>query len=429
MVNIFRQEAVVMQVNGNGLRGFMSGIMPSFQSVARQNNAFNPLSVFTQNNTDILNLSEMGKRLSFSRTESILELRGNPQISESDPVISLMEDSILEIEEILEKMYALATKAATDGSLSDLDRINMQIEMEDLRIDLMYASISMNDRFAQRWGNESNFMRCPHSGSSIGMGVMFGDFSTVLERARDRIIRGEKWDVAEGFRLYNEASEVRFKSDEGVMQILKPNEDGMIAAVLPENTPLIMNITREVTDGKHYILNDNERGTHFGAIPTVSEKLYSTDTIILMDPQSAARGVQRLRAEMERLQTMKKEIDVFKEGYVKQSGSGLDRARLLILRDEYMQVYRQMQTNFHEDKTGAENKKFLFTELGIMETGPDGAFPKLIRPSSPKGELFLKASNLFKSIADNLTQSGIAGVGFVTSNVWTNVDIQFSKAA
>jgi hypothetical protein len=400
-----------MQING--VNEFLSRISSLTGAGGARGNAFLP-GPAGQGGHDTLFLSDIGKRLSFGVDKAPL-LDATRKTNKSDPILSLMDKSMSAVEEILGKMHELAVKARDDKSLSDLDRINMQIQMEDLRTELANASNSMNTKFAKMSGydekiGEAGRVICP---------LVEGDSRSVLERARDRIMNGEKWDVAEGVKLYQQVSLVRHGDN-----VIGKNEDGKVVVDWPENAVVLVEIEPGHARSEFYTLTEDERITPNGeAMPTVSEKLRATDTIVLLDSKSAAEGVKRLEMEMDKLKAAREELNAFKAD-AKHNGMGMSKLDLQVLMHEYAQ---RQQADTEKD-SGKEEKRAFVTELGIMEISE--GLPKLVNPTSEKGALFAKLENIFGSIAGNLTKTVVDNVGsYVTSVVPTNLEKRFSEAA
>jgi hypothetical protein len=394
-----------MQING--MREFLSQFTPRLDQLGGKSGGANPFVIRPEK--DFLDISEIGKRLSFN-TEKASLLDRTRKANNSDPILSLMDKSMSEVEAILERMHELATKAA-DDNLSMLDRINMQIEMEDLRIELSNASNSMNTRFAKMSGYDEKF------GEARRVQVFEGDSRTMLERARDRIMNGEKWDVAEGIKLYQQTSQVRHGDN-----IIGQNENGMVVVDWPEDSVVLVEIEPGNGLREFYTLSEEERHFNGKAEPTVSEKLRATDTIVLLDSKSAAEGVKRLEREMDKLKAAREELNAFRAD-AKQNGMGMNKLDLQVLMHEYAQRQR---ADTEKDSENEEKRAFV-TELGIMEIS--NGLPKLVNPTSEKGALFAKLGNIFGSIANNLAKTMLDESSGITSVVITNLEKRFSAAA
>ena len=79
--------------------------------------------------------------------------------------------------------------AAQDKKLTDLDRIEMQIEIEDLKSNLKAVprNLLRKELQVERVSLQETYAAFFEDGSES-----FGDYSSVLERARDRILNGQE---------------------------------------------------------------------------------------------------------------------------------------------------------------------------------------------------------------------------------------------
>ena len=112
-----------MQING--LNSYTTQISPS------KHTHHTTLTIPDTNDLqDSVSISELGKRISMNRTHKSARLTGGS--SQVQSVAELMSKSLARVESTLEKMHEL-TKKASNTDLTELDRINMQIEYEELR--------------------------------------------------------------------------------------------------------------------------------------------------------------------------------------------------------------------------------------------------------------------------------------------------------
>jgi hypothetical protein len=119
----------------DGMREFFSKIAPSNGAAGVQSNtvlsALPALARQKQSAHDSLFLSDIGKKLSLNAGESS-SLTKKRKIEITDPLLKLMDKSMSQVKDILERMRELAI-VAQDKKLSDIDRVNLQIEIEDLK--------------------------------------------------------------------------------------------------------------------------------------------------------------------------------------------------------------------------------------------------------------------------------------------------------
>lgn len=386
-----------MQING--MNTFLSRLTQNNIISGAQETSLAFMSPLQKTTPDTLLLSDIGKRLSFN-TDKISTLeRTQPS---SDPILNLMDNAMSEVETILERMHALAT-TARDKGLTDLDRIDMQIEMEDLRLQLDGATKAMTEKLAKASGQRVQSKitvldAAPGDGSS-----------SVLQRARERIVRGEKWDVAEGFRQYGLLEEVRV----GDRSIPVEVEEGELF-VLPEDIDpetAVLGCLGQPAGGEWYVSDDN-------SLPTVREKLKASGTIVLMDSKLAAEGVERLEREMKDLKEIRQEFTAFQDSYM------ADLSKQLARTMGYAKIGQQLSslTRINENSDENGTKKLTFnTPLGVMECLDGGNFtPKLVQPTTPVGSMFAKIDRLFDRISQNIANGMISEGDVETSFAWIN---------
>ncbi len=297
---------------------------------------------------DSVSISELGKRLTMNRTHKSNRLTGGS--SQVQDVAELMSKSLSKVESTLEKMYELVKKAS-NTDLTALDRINMQIEYEELRESLAGASLKMNEGLAQISGQKVDKPYTNLTNESP-------DGTKVLERARDRLMRGEEWNVAEAYGI---------KYDDE---------------------------TGEEISG-YWVTG--EKMTHFidgSEVSTVKDKINGSDTINLMSSVTAKKGVERVEEQLTRVKDMREKFSSFIMSY---DGEDLDSGVKVKDLDEY-----------------ARQNKF-DSVLGIVEFQgarwelPEYAHsePKLITPTNGMGFMFSRIDEMFGDIAGKLAASPI----------------------
>ena len=253
-----------------------------------------PLQAFLADSFDI---SKMGERLRFGVDKASL-LEESRSGSVDNPILIATEQYLAKVETILTRMHEIASLAADeklmnlvqDKQVTDLVRIDMQIEMEQLRKELQVAEINYKAKAAgsptyaeivQR-GKANRINSFEHD--FFGMEAIQGDKTTMLERARDRIMKGEAWDVKEAF--------VFSKLEEEVFTI--PNVN---------SSTVYFKQGSSVEEGHWAVIDDDVLNAQY--IPTVREQLERSKAIILMDSKSAAEGVMRLEKDLESLQKLR----------------------------------------------------------------------------------------------------------------------------
>jgi len=190
--NVFVQEAFPMQIGG--MRAFLSAIMPRTPLNGRADIVLPAPTPQAQPARDFLLLSDLGKKLSLTlREKDLSSLIERPTTDPADslpPRAQSLDKALSKTIDILERMQKLAV-AAQDKKLSDLERIEMQIEIEDLRANLMVVPRNL------RGGPQIARISLLGAYSLLEGRNPLGDYSSALERARDRILNGQEWDVRE----------------------------------------------------------------------------------------------------------------------------------------------------------------------------------------------------------------------------------------
>ena len=290
---------------------------------------------------DSVSISELGKRLTMNRTKRTNRLTGGN--SEVQSVAELMSKSLANVESTLERMQELTQKAANDD-LTALDRINMQIEFEELREKLSGASSKMNEEFARISGQKvdkpyTNLLNESPDGTKL------------LERARERLLRGEDWDVAEAYAY-------RFDEETG-----------------------------EEIQG---VWVTGKTMTHFidgHELLTVKDKINGTDTVNLMSSRTAKEGIERVEEQLTQVKDMREKFSSFLMSY---NGEDLG---------EGVKV---------KDLAESERQNKFDTVLGIMEFQDARSKPKLVTPTNGMGFMFSRIDELFGEIAGKLSAMAVS---------------------
>lgn len=268
-----------MQIDG--MREFFSKIAPSAGPAAAQGKFF--LSVVPAPTPqarpihDSLSLSELGKRLSLNRGESSSLLEGRKADS-ADSLPSWaqpMDKALSQTIDILERMRKLAV-AAQDKKPTDLERIEMQIEIEDLRANLKVVPRNLRGAPPLSLDGKILLLEGPHP---------LGDYSSALERARDRILNGQEWDVREAWCADGFDRMIQNENGEDVWEVFAGN-------------------AWHVVDDRNVLTRREGEYVDSGIkVPTLRERLEWASPVIVMDAQSAARGVGYLE---ERIASVRK---------------------------------------------------------------------------------------------------------------------------
>jgi hypothetical protein len=172
----------------------------------------------------------------------------------ADKTLSMTDTYISKAGKLLERMKSLAA-AAQDKSLSDIDRISLQIEIGRLQHELDTETDRME--LSRAGGFALEYMGGATQSIESVLKQWHGNFEgsdayKMLQRASERIASGEEWDVAE------------------IATDIVKIEDGEISYVRTE---------WEITDDK--------------TVPTVSDILKARGRFI-MDPDSAVLSAEEL---------------------------------------------------------------------------------------------------------------------------------------
>jgi hypothetical protein len=190
--------------------------------------------------------------------------------------------------------------------------MDMQIEMEKLRKELMVLQF---DYEAEVYGTISY----AESMQKLSMSLSYeffrdewewrrGDDTTLLGRARDRIMRGEKWDVREAF--------VPFPIFDKFEPVVVGKDSSGREVTLSDNGNVVYLDTGEMVKGRfifpsdefshepkieggQWVVIDDDSIVNAEQIPTLRELLERDNAIIIMDAKSAADAVKRIEGKIE----------------------------------------------------------------------------------------------------------------------------------
>lgn len=217
---------------------------------------------------DSLLLSDLGKKLSLTLSEK--ESSSLIERPTADPADSLpswaqpLDKALSKTIDIMEKMQKLAV-AAQDKKLTDLDRIEMQIEVEDLKSNLMLVPRDL--RGAPPLSPDGKiFLLEGHD--------PLGDYSSALERARDRILNGQEWDVREAW------------CTDGFTRMAQDENGEEVLEVFAGKTWYVVDDRNVLTK----LLHETEFRDSGRKVPTLRERLKGASPVVVMDAQSAAEG-------------------------------------------------------------------------------------------------------------------------------------------
>ena len=215
----------------------------------RQNHKNLPVPTFNKTAVDSVSVSDVAQRLNIKfQKSSPLE---KAELTDSLPPIGKEIDSQMKKTiDILERIENL-TLLAQDESLGDDSRVEIQIEIEDLRDNLMILPRNlMTDE-----KRPSYVQLFKESGSLIS-----SDNTSILERMRTRILNGEAWNIREAWAPLGNTD----------------GENIQAGWTVIDNSNVI---TQE--DGKFV--------TTTKKVPTVKERLEAGTPYVVMDAKSAEK--------------------------------------------------------------------------------------------------------------------------------------------
>ncbi len=274
-----------MQING--MREFFATIAPlNGAADVRSNTFLSALPALAQQERpahDSLFLSDIGKKLSVTVRESssLIETRDAEltEIASLPPWAQQADKAMAKAIDVLKRMQKLAI-AAQNKELSDIDRVEMQIEIEDLRGNL--KAIPMNLRGVT---HPSTLPRHVDWGD-----YGYGDYSSVLGRMRERILNGQEWNVREA---WCPEGFTRVTYDENGEEVWEIGEANAWHVVDDKNMLTFL-------DGKNV---DSGR-----KVLTVREKLEWETPVIVMDAESAAKGAMFLEQQITSVQKWREQL-------------------------------------------------------------------------------------------------------------------------
>jgi hypothetical protein len=267
-----------MQIEG--MREFFSKIAPLNGAAGVQNNTLlSALAQQKQLGHDSLFLSDIGKKLSLNGSESssLIEKR---EVS-LPPWAQRMDKAMAQAVDILESMHALAI-AAQNKELSDLDRVEMQIEIEDLRANLMAMPMSL------RAGKP--VARLPDAAAALYGDHHVGDYSSVLGRMRERIMRGEEWNVREAW------------CSEGFSRVTYDDNGEEVWEIFEANAWYVVDDQNVLTRREGQYVDSGKK------VLTVREVLEWANPVVVMDAESAAEGARYLEKQIASIQKWREQL-------------------------------------------------------------------------------------------------------------------------
>ena len=174
---------------------------------------------------------------------------------------------------------------AQDDSLGDDARVEIQIEIEDLRDNFMI--IPYNIMSERQFSTQSQ--QYEQTGE-LELMRRSADGSTILERMRERISNGEEWNVREAWR------------PEALLRVTKDDSGADVAEVYEAGWYVVddSSIITQDRDGKFI-----ERGK---SVPTVREQLEWRTPYVVMDAESAEKSTELIDKQIEEIQAWREKM-------------------------------------------------------------------------------------------------------------------------
>lgn len=242
----------------------------------RKRSKFFPTIVQNKDFVDSISISDIAQRLNF-KLQNASSIRRAELMDSLPPVAKKVDSAMKQAVSILEHISDL-TELAQDESLGDDVRVEIQIEIEDLRANLeTLPSSILNGGTVAPVHDQMNDI---YNSFAIGD---WGDGSSLLERMRARISNGEEWNVREAYSALGSID----SSD---------NLQGSGWYVVDDNISVI-------TQDK------NGKLTSTGAnVPTVKERLEAGTPYAVMDAKSAHRSMILIEQQIERIQQWREDL-------------------------------------------------------------------------------------------------------------------------
>ena len=327
-----------MQING--VNEFFSRIASLNGSADVRGNSFSP-TLIPQGKAahDSLLLSDVGKKLSLNVNKAPL-LNEKQKIDISDPLLRRVDKSMAQVEDILEEMHKLAT-AAQDKKLTDLERVDMQIEFEELRkaltaVPMIMLSQSGGPAIRRLRENDVAYEAILRTDTFS----LAGNGTNLLDRMRNRIKNGQEWNVREAFAPDTFDREVY-------------NDEGHVEAV------------EVVAGGEWHVVDDKN-------ILTTRERLELSTPVVLMDAKSAADGAERIEQQINDVQKWRDRIAEYSVARSKGDAAGPSSTEVLYSAYAYLSKHPLkgdgiggLFPRYYLHKDGVTDDPFYFTGRSI----------------------------------------------------------------
>jgi hypothetical protein len=363
-----------MRINAaeTGLNRFING--PLAHRSTSTNNLFG-----NQSKTDTLQFSKFSGKLVIDGT-SVASWNERITNVNDDKALQLMDRSISNIGNIMERIKSL-TELATDESLTDEDRIDIQINLVNLNKELNIEKKAMSLRMAGQTESEIAENLSGIEGSSKWVVEM-------LERARERILNGEEWDVAEAYQQEYKVTSIEVQTPDG-RHFFENTEDFALPPDINPDTSKIIN--HLAPDAGSMIVSDDPTA------PTVSVLLAGLNIPMVMDAQSAKDALPKFEEQLNTLKTMKEEFAVV-----------INETRMEELQAEQQGVSQLLKSSANVSDTSQpdENSKEQRVQTSIGEmvyADGDESNPILRTPQNTAGKMFAKLAKFFTEKLGNFS--------------------------
>lgn len=344
-----------------------------------------------QLNRDSFNLSGLASNLAGKlRTSGDYSI--TDAATETDPTLKLMNRSMKEVGNLLEEMKTLAEQAQ-DESLSDEDRIDMQIQMTKLQAQLYRKTYGMSLEMA---GKESDLFRTSQLNA-----IDYDEELTIkmLERERARIRSGGTTD-GEGTLLVEDRVKLRIENGPETWGLTEGTYDAATGTFVPGKAK------EDLGEGTYAVTGRNaQKMIESGEVLTDEERM-ARNSLSLMDTKSAKASTEKIEKRIQGLTDMQAEL---KEADAASKNAASGDANYSIL-------------------GGTQSENSVMTSLGMMKATQDeygknplkgrdldAADVRLQNTQDPMGKMFQKLDAFFK---DKVHQSlGLGGMWDSAQNV------------
>jgi hypothetical protein len=350
----------------------------STNPLARQNTPTNNL-YGNRAKMDILQFSKFSGKLVI---DGAAVTAWNEKITNAsdDKALQLMDRSISNIGNIMERMKFL-TKLATDESLTDEDRIDIQIDLVKLNKELNVEKKKMSLRMAGQTEEEI-------AENLDGLEESAKWAVEMLERARERILNGEEWDVAEVYQQEYKLSSIEVQTPNGRHFFENTLDFTLPPDIDPDTAKIINHLT---PDGGSMIVSDDP------AAPTVSVLLAGLNIPMVMDAQSAKDALPKFEEQLKTLETMKEELTVVvSDARMEQLQAKQEGVSQLLTPSGNVSGTSQPDENSREQSVQ--------TSIGEMVyVNGDKSSPVLRNPLNAAGNMFSKLVKFFTGTLGNFS--------------------------